>query len=187
MQAAETEDEGDWGPLDGLPGNPMVWILILGELAVFFVLLVGFGVAASLHRQAFVASQSLLEPGYGALNTVLLLGSGWLAAIANERIRAGLGARLQLASALALGLAFIAVKGNEYAAKFAAGIGIETDAFFTLYFLITGFHALHVIAGCVGLAIVLWRPDRGSCETATAFWHVVDLLWVVIFPAIYLM
>lgn len=186
MPVSEDDGTDTWGALDGLPGNPMVWILILGELAVFGVLLVGFEVAALVESQTFDSSAAFLDPSVGALNTLVLLASGWLAAGASERIRTGRSGRARLVAAIALGMAFLAVKAVEYGDKFSAGIGIETNTFFTLYFLITGFHALHVLAGCAGLAIAAFRPGREIVETATSFWHMVDMLWVVIFPVVYL-
>jgi nitric oxide reductase NorE protein len=74
----------------------------------------------------------------------------------------------------------------EYANEIAAGAGLETSTFFTLYFLLTGFHLLHVLLGMVILAIVLRGAEIGAVETGTSFWHMVDLVWIVMFPIIYL-
>ena len=95
-------------------------------------------------------------------------------------------ARLLLAGAAALGCVFIAVKVVEYAAKVEAGIGLETDTFFTLYFLITGFHLLHVVLGIVMIAAVALHDSPENLKTGTAFWHMVDLVWVVMYPLVYL-
>lgn len=91
------------------------------------------------------------------------------------------------AGAAALGVVFLLVKAREYADKAARGIDIDTNAFFTLYYLITGFHALHVVAGLVIFAILAVRPTAANVETGTQFWHMVDLVWVLIFPVIYLL
>jgi nitric oxide reductase NorE protein len=74
----------------------------------------------------------------------------------------------------------------EYADKAAHGIGIETDTFFTLFYLMTGFHALHVIMGLVVLVIVGWKNSVDNLETGAAFWHMVDLIWLILFPIVYL-
>ena len=92
-----------------------------------------------------------------------------------------------LLAASGLGCLFLAIKGIEYAGKFEHGIGIETSPFFTFYFLITGFHALHVVAGIVILAIVGAADSVRNMETGVAFWHMVDLVWVLLFPIIYLL
>ena len=184
-QDIATEDDG-WGPLDGLPGNPMMWILILGELAVFGALLTGFSIASLLDREAFARSQEHLHVALGGLNTVVLIASGWLAAVALDRERRGRSGRIMLGAAMGLGAVFLAVKGIEYADLFEAGYGLEGDRFFTLYFLITGFHALHVVAGIVILGLVaIWRSEE-NVETGTAFWHMVDLVWLLVFPIVYL-
>ena len=86
-----------------------------------------------------------------------------------------------------LGFVFLAVKAFEYGSKAALGIGIESSPFFTFYYLITGFHALHVIAGIVVFALVAWADSVRNMEAAVAFWHMVDLVWVLLFPIIYLL
>ncbi len=95
-------------------------------------------------------------------------------------------ARLLLAGAAALGCVITTIKILEYAAKAEAGIGLETDTFFTLYFLLTGFHLLHVVLGIVILAAVVRSDSIENLKTGTAFWHMVDLVWVVMYPLIYL-
>jgi nitric oxide reductase NorE protein len=87
---------------------------------------------------------------------------------------------------MALGSVFVAIKLAEYLAKAQAGIGIETDTFFTLYFLLTGFHLLHVVLGIVILAAVAFSDSIDNLKTGTAFWHMVDLVWVMMYPLIYL-
>ena len=87
---------------------------------------------------------------------------------------------------MALGFVFIFIKLTEYIAKAQAGIGLETDTFFTLYFLLTGFHLLHVLLGIVILAAVGLSDSPENLKTGTAFWHMVDLVWVVMYPLVYL-
>lgn len=186
MSEAATGAGESWGPLDGLPGNPMIWILILGELAVFGALLTGFSVARALDPSAFAASQSHLHAILGSVNTVVLLASGWLAAVALEQVRRGGSGRLALVGAMASGAVFVAMKAIEYADLASAGHGLEGDRFFTLYFLITGFHALHVVMGIAILGIVAIWNSLHNVETGTAFWHMVDLIWLLVFPILYL-
>jgi nitric oxide reductase NorE protein len=78
------------------------------------------------------------------------------------------------------------IKLAEYAGEVAAGAGLETSTFFTLYFLLTGFHLLHVVLGMVMLALVLRSARPIAVETVTSFWHMVDLVWAAMFPIIYL-
>ncbi len=135
-----------------------------------------------------MAGQAQLDPALGGISTLVLITSGWLAALAVEARSAGrrLLARLQLGGAMALGLLFVGIKLAEYVTKAQAGIGLETDTFFTLYFLLTGFHLLHVVLGIVILAAVALSDSAENLKTGTAFWHMVDLVWVVMYPLIYL-
>ena len=185
---ASTHGEGGWGALSELPGNPIMWVLIISELLVFGAFFLGFGVARVLQPDLFRAGQAMLDVRLGGLNTLLLVTSGWMAAKAvqmREQERIGLSRRW-MAGAMMLGVGFLVVKGVEYADKAAHGIGIETDTFFTLFYLMTGFHALHVVMGLVVLAIVSWKNTLENVETGAAFWHMVDLIWLILFPIVYL-
>ncbi len=171
-----------------LPGNPMMWILIGSEIAVFGAALLGFAGARLLHPDMFAEGQATLDKTAGAINTAVLLTSGLFAALAVEwrrQDRRG-AARLALLASGLSGLIFAAVKISEYAVKFEAGIGMETSTFYTLYFLVTGFHLLHVFAGLMILAIVARWDSLENLETGAAFWHMVDMIWVLIFPVIYI-
>lgn len=186
--SAGTEHHGGWGALDHLPGNPLMWVLILGELVVFGAFFAAFSISRVLHPAMFLADQVKLDRLAGGVNTMLLLTSGLAAALAvaaraDGRIR---HCRWWLAAAASLGLGFLAIKFAEYADKAAQGLGIETDTFFTLFYLMTGFHAAHVVLGLVILGIVAWRPSRENVETGAAFWHMVDLIWVLLYPIVYL-
>jgi len=181
--------DDDWGILSQLPGNPMMWLLIWSELAVFGATFIGFSVARLIDPETFLHSQETLNRLLGAVNTMVLITSGYFAALAVNAQSRGKStlARLWLLGAGLLGGVFLAVKFKEYGEKFAHGVGIETNTFYTLYFLLTGFHALHVVLGMVILAIVAWKNSLENLETGTAFWHMVDLIWVILFPLIYLM
>ena len=180
---------GSWGPLSDLPGHPMMWILIISEVLVFGGTFVAFAGARMSDPALFAQSQGSLDRLAGAVNTMVLLTSGLAAALAvNARAHGGIRtARRWLAAAGTLGLVFLAVKIVEYRDKAAAGIGFDTNTFFTLYYLTTGFHALHVVVGILILAIVAAKPSLDNIETGTAFWHMVDLIWVLLFPIVYLM
>jgi nitric oxide reductase NorE protein len=189
MSAQETEaHDSGWGVLADLPGDPMMWVLIFSELAVFGLLLGAFAVAHAFHQPTFGAGRGLLNPALAALNTLVLVTSGWAAARGALAARDGdrRACRGWLLAAIGLGGAFVAVKLTEYAGEIAAGADIETSTFFTLYFLLTGFHLLHVVLGMAILAVVLRSADAYAVETGTSFWHMVDLVWVLMFPIIYL-
>ncbi|MBR1126868.1 cytochrome c oxidase subunit 3 family protein [Bradyrhizobium iriomotense] len=189
MSTAECEQQGTgWGILEDLPGDPMIWVLIFSELAAFGLFLGAFSVARAIHPAVFAAGQAALDSNLAGLNTIVLVTSGWAAARATKAVRAGERqvARYWLLGGMALGGLFIAIKLAEYAEEIGRGVGLETSPFFTLYFLLTGFHLLHVGLGVVILAVVCRRARILGVETATAFWHMVDLVWIVMFPILYL-
>lgn len=173
----------------GLPGHPMMWILILSELAVFGIGFIGFAVARLFDPAGFAAGQAHLDPMLGGINTIVLVTSGFVAAAGVSLARRGLRNRARGLFALAatVGLLFLAIKGLEYTAAFEAGHSLNSGGFFTLYFLLTGFHALHVVMGILLLLIVAWHDSVENLETGAAFWHMLDLVWVVLFPLLYLM
>ena len=171
------------------PGDLMMWVLIVSELLVFGAGLVTFLAVRIGDPVSFAAARGDLHPALAGINTVVLVTSGGLAALAVRAVAQGHlpRARRQLMGAGALGGLFIAVKLAEYRAVAAQGHGLDGEAFFTFYFLLTGFHAAHVLAGIAVLALVGWWPSPRNAETGVAFWHMVDLVWVLLFPVIYLL
>ncbi|KAA1056800.1 cytochrome c oxidase subunit 3 family protein [Azospirillum argentinense] len=180
-------EAADWGPLSSLPGNPMMWILILGELAAFGAMFIGFAVARALDPATFDASQAQLDRLLGGMNTMVLVTSGWLVAVAVRRRASGRSYRAAMLGAMALGGLFLAIKAVEYGDKIGRDLTLETNSFFQLYYLLTGFHAMHVAAGIVILGIVTWWDSLENLETGAAFWHMVDLIWVLLYPIVYLL
>lgn len=175
--------------IDDLPGELLMWVLIISELLVFGAGLVAFMSVRLTDPVGFAEAQDHLHRTGAALNTVVLVTSGFLAAQALRWRAAGARAkaRLALVGAALLGMVFLYVKGLEYADKAAQGINWETHPFYTFYYLLTGFHAAHVIAGVLLLLLVAWRDDPRNIEPAAAFWHMVDLVWVLLFPVVYLL
>ena len=189
MSIADCErEESGWGVLEGLPGDPMMWVLVFSELVAFGLFLGAFIVARAVRPAVFASGQTALDVTLAGCNTIVLVTSGWAAAkgAASARADEGRRARLWLLLAMALGGAFVTIKLVEYAREIGGGIGLETSVFFTLYFLLTGFHLLHVCLGIIILAVVCRRADPVDVETGTVFWHMVDLVWIVMFQIVYL-
>lgn len=188
MSVADCEQEQGWGVFEGLPGDPMMWVLVFSELAAFGLFLGAFIVTHAVNSAIFASGQAALDVSLAGYNTIVLVTSGWAAAKGAASARAGESrrARRWLLLAMALGGAFVAIKLVEYAQEIGGGAGLETSVFFTLYFLLTGFHLLHVCLGIVILAVVCRRADPVHVETGTVFWHMVDLVWIVMFPVVYL-
>ncbi|WP_065751148.1 cytochrome c oxidase subunit 3 family protein [Bradyrhizobium paxllaeri] len=189
MSIADCEqEEAGWGVFEGLPGDPMMWVLVFSELVAFGLFLGAFIVAHAVKPAIFASGQTSLDATLAGYNTIVLVTSGWAAAkgVSSARANARRHARLWLLLAMALGGAFVTIKLVEYAREIGSGIGLETSVFFTLYFLLTGFHLLHVCLGIIILAVVCRQADPVHVETGTIFWHMVDLVWIVMFPIVYL-
>lgn len=174
--------------IDDLPGELILWILIASELAVFMA---GVSVMVTLGLMdpaGFAAAQSQLDGRMAALNTVVLVTSGLFAAFAERdaRLARPAAARRWLLLAALGGLIFLLVKAVEYARDIKAGIGIDSHPFFTFYYLLSGFHAAHVIAGVAVLLLVAIRARPEPVQAGAMFWHMVDLVWVLILPAVWL-
>ncbi|PLW68607.1 cytochrome c oxidase subunit 3 family protein [Pseudohalioglobus lutimaris] len=166
-----------------------MWVLILSEMLVFSAFFILFAWQRAQEPALFNASQQLLDPVAGGLNTMVLLTSGLGAALAVQAIAAGNSRRCRqwLTLTMVLGLVFCVIKIIEYADKLGAGLTPETNTFFSYYYLLTAFHLAHVVFGLGLLALATWHNSRENVETVTAFWHMVDLIWVMLYPLLYLL
>jgi nitric oxide reductase NorE protein len=179
-----------------IPGEAGVWIFILGDMCVFAVFFTVFLSERSKHRELFELSSSTLNKNLGAINTVFLLISSLLVLLAIRAVRSAqrtVAQRLLVGSFLC-GLAFIVVKIFEYHERIAAGQTPSTNGFYLLYFVLTGLHLFHLVIGMAVLT-VLWllarKPELSTNQTAffeggACFWHMVDVLWLVLFPLLFL-
>lgn len=164
----------------------LLWILVWSELITFAVLLIAFLVMSITNISGVAHMRAHLSPGLAAANTIVLLMSGWQAAIAVRRRHNGKEARYPLLWAAFFGLTFVAVKFIEYAHEIQFVGDEATGSFFELYFLLTGFHLMHVQFGSIILALVAWRPTASNVLLITTLWHAIDLVWLVMFPVLYL-
>ena len=177
-----------------VPGEAGIWVLIGGELAAFSAFFLVFAYYRGLQPEIFQAGHALLDRGIGLTNTIILLTSSLFVALAVQRVRDGReGAGRWLRAALACGLAFAALKVLEYAQKIGAGITPLTNDFFMYYFAFTGVHLLHVAIGSGALIFAMGVCRREPSATRTMivecagiFWHLVDLLWIILFALFYL-
>jgi cytochrome c oxidase subunit 3 len=169
--------------------------LFLGSEVMFFT---GFFAAYIVVRSAaFDAVAMPLDKALGALNTLVLITSSLTMALAVVYSKRGdrKATGTWLALTFALACAFLVVKSIEYGAHFAKGIYPSSDVFHGFYYLLTGFHGLHVIAGMIAIGILWWRNRRGDfdehyndpIEITGLYWHFVDLVWIFLFPALYLL
>ncbi|KQY65976.1 NorE accessory protein for nitric oxide reductase [Ensifer sp. Root142] len=168
------------------PSDDLVlWILVWSELFAFGVLLGGFMVMSYLHPDSFSLAKIHLNGRLASLNTLVLIASGWLAA---EAVRAATyqKRRFALVASAMLGFLFAATRVVEYQGELRF-IGDATfNAFFELYFMITGFHLAHVAFLSLLMLLIARRMERSNVVLVTTVWHVIDIVWLVIFPVIYL-
>ncbi len=179
-----------------IPGEAGVWLLIFGEMSFFSSLFVAFLYYRGLEVASFTASQLALSKAVGLTNTLLLLTSSLFVALAVRAVSQGRtdAAPRLFRAALACGVGFMLLKGFEYYELIASGIAVNSNTFFGFYFALTGLHLGHVLIGCVLLAVmarVSRRPPAkpshfALIESGGCFWHMVDLLWIIIFPLLYL-
>ena len=180
-----------------LPGDLAMWLFILAELSVFALLILAFAVTQALKPQLFAQSRLLLDTSTGLALTLSLLSAGGLAALAVEQARQSRPRRAAwlLIAALLVASVYVLLKLGEYRHLLAAGLGLEHNTFFTLYWILTGFHFVHVLLGMLILGWLALRcargaygaGDRSGLESGVLYWHMVDLVWVVLFPLVYLL
>lgn len=179
------------------PGGLLIWLVVFVELLTFGLALAVFVSLRAQEPELFRAGQAGLHLSAALANTLLLLTGGWWMANATARLRQGdLNAtRRYLFAAATCGLGFLVVKGSEYAAKIHLGLDLSHDTFHTLYWLITGFHYLHVFAALL-LLLVMARGLRlhgaegewvEHVESSAIFWHFCDLVWLLLLPVVYLL
>ena len=185
-----------------------MWAFLITEVMFFGGLFAGFFVYVLGHTQAFAEGSRHLDLTLGTINTVVLLGSSLTMALAVRSAQEGRrqGQVLFLILTMTLGLAFLGIKGLEYAHKFeqhlVPGPLFRMDGphaqfaqlFFSFYFAMTGVHALHMIVGVGLLAWLLVNALRGRysaeyftpIEVSGLYWHFVDVVWIFLFPTLYL-
>ncbi|WP_378941139.1 cytochrome c oxidase subunit 3 [Mesorhizobium sp. ANAO-SY3R2] len=167
-------------------GEFLLWILVWSELAAFGILLVAFQVAGLVQADQFASARRHLNAPLAALNTAMLLTSGWQAARAARPDATRGQARIALIVAALFGLVFVAIKLFEYSGEIVHAGDEAYGVFFELYFLLTGFHLLHVAFGALVLLLVSLRMERSNMVLITTLWHIFDLIWIVMFPLVYL-
>ena len=177
------------------PGGLLIWIIIFLELFTFGIALIVMVVQGNQEPDIFHNSRMMLNPVYGAINTLFLITSGFFMALAmryyklGEKIKTLWYFKLTIAG----GMCFLLLKSIEYYEKIEAGIGLGFNTFFSFYWMLTLFHVIHVIVGMVILLVVSRSIKKNrdntnveDVEASAAFWHMCDLIWLLLFPIIYL-
>jgi nitric oxide reductase NorE protein len=180
-----------------LPGVDGLWIAIGADAVIFAILFMSFMQARLLEPAVFEQSRQALDITFGGIDTLILLTSSWSIALAVQALKRGAVDRVPryLLGGVLTGLMFMVSKGFEYFLKFAHGITPATNEFYMWYFTLTGIHLVHVVFGTCLLTYVWMRARTGAYdrsnrvvpECVASYWHLVDLLWIFLFPLLYLL
>lgn len=179
-------------------GKLGIWLFLASEVMLFGALFSSY-ILLRMSNADWPKGHELLNVPLATLNTVVLIGSSvtvvmaWASLIRNDFKKH----QMYLGLTIALACVFLVVKYFEYTGKFHHHIFPSTNNFYGIYFTLTGLHGLHVIGGIVvmlwhlGPGSKLWRTDAhrftGRIEISGLYWHFVDLVWIFLFPALYLM
>jgi cytochrome c oxidase subunit 3 len=184
-----------------------MWLFIFTELLLFGGLFLIYSIYRYLNQDAFHLAAEELDRQIGAINTVILLVSSMTIAMSTTSLQKG-QKKTTLALMLVtvvLALVFLVNKYFEWGLKFEHGIFPGSEQmkasmsqgeilFFGLYFTMTGLHALHIVVGLVLILVAYYRITKGTVhanraallENAGLYWHLVDLIWIFLFPLFYL-
>jgi cytochrome c oxidase subunit 3 len=186
-----------------------MWVFVGSEAMLFGAIMLVFFVARVSYGPAFAAASKHLSLTLGTINTAVLITSSFAMALAHLYSGAGRwrDATLALGVTALLGIVFLVIKGTEYAMEFREGVApvlgapftfdgphpAQAQLFFSLYFAMTALHGLHLIGGIgvIGWLLALWRRTglasrARRVEAIGLYWHFVDIVWVFLFPILYL-
>ncbi len=186
-----------------------MWIFLATEVMFFGGIFAGYAIYRNLYLPGFEAGSHMLNVTIGAVNTAVLICSSLTMALAVRAAQMGKRNALVtfLILTIALGLAFVIIKltlewRHDYLEGFAPGLNFtfaganakSVELFFCFYFIMTGVHALHMVIGVGVLGVLLiqaWKghfgPDHfNAVEGAGLYWHFVDIVWIFLFPLLYL-
>lgn len=175
-----------------------MWLFLASELMFFTGFIGAYIVLRMNNAESALLDQKLIQETrhLAIINTVLLIVSSltMAMAVASARARNQIATSVYLLATISLGCGFMVVKTLEYSAKFAHGIYPSSSVFFSAYFTMTGFHGMHVLAGIIALLGLLGASMSGAfkeghyrpVEITGLYWHLVDLIWIFLFPILYL-
>ena len=173
-----------------------MWIIIFLELITFGIALIAMANYSTEEPEIFHTSRLQLNTTIGTINTVFLIVSGFFMAQAVHYLKQQQVKKASLFLKLTMlgGLLFLGLKSFEYADKIEMGLTMGSNTFFSFYWMLTLFHVVHVIVGLVILASVHYGINKKNSDTSledveasAAFWHMCDLIWLLLFPVIYLL
>ncbi|OGW91835.1 MAG: hypothetical protein A3D28_01330 [Omnitrophica bacterium RIFCSPHIGHO2_02_FULL_63_14] len=186
-------------PVTGVTNSKLgIWCFLASEIMLFGGLFSAY-VLLRMSAEVWPEGSTILNVPLATLNTLVLIVSSvtMVMAWASLQLKSLPRYRLFMGATILLGAAFLLIKGFEYGHKFEHHHFPATSTFYAIYFTLTGLHGLHVLAGILvnlyflGPGARLWRRDpeqfAGRIEAAGLYWHFVDLVWIFLFPVLYLL
>jgi nitric oxide reductase NorE protein len=178
------------------PGGILMWIIIYLELLTFGIALIAMVFYSKEEPDVFHSSRLLLNNTIGTINTLFLIISGYFMAQSVQNLKKNNLQKSSLYLKLTMlgGFLFLGLKAFEYTGKMNAGLTIGYNTFFSFYWMLTLFHVIHVVVGIVILAFAQRDLNKNQndanlddFEASATFWHMCDLIWLLLFPVIYLL
>jgi len=173
-----------------------MWIFLATEVLLFGGLFACYFLFKFNWPAVFESGSLELSKQMGGVNTVVLLASSFSMALAVDGAQRGQQKKLvtSLVITLLFATVFLVVKYFEWTAKFSHGLYPGTDVFFSIYFMTTGLHLIHVLIGMFFIGLLLFRAlqgryheeNFGGVEVGGLYWHIVDIIWIFLFPLLYL-
>lgn len=178
-----------------VPGDPSMWFFVIGDLCIFGIYFISYMYFRNQEHAMFLASQQHMNQSIGTANTVVLLTSSLLVALGTQaaRLRKIAEAASLFTFAIIIGAIFPVLKLVEWLPEISAGLTPGLNRFFMYYYLLAGMHLCHLLLGLTILGFVIRdlrtskTPSIRFVETGATYWHMVDLLWLVLFALFYLM
>jgi cytochrome c oxidase subunit III len=179
-------------------GKIAIWLFLASEVMLFGALFASY-IMLRVGAETWPRGSTYLNIPLATLNTVILISSSVTMVLAWASLVKGNFSRFRvfLGITILCGFAFLVIKYIEYSTKFHHGYFPATNTFLAIYFTLTGLHGLHVVGGMAvnswlwGPGSALWKTDRvhftNRVENAGLFWHLVDLVWIFLFPVLYLL
>lgn len=182
-------------PEDLTAGRLGIWILIASEIVIFAGLLGSYILFRMAHPE-WAEESRRLSLGLGGINTLTLLTSNLFMMKASTSAEAGnfKDSKNFMACTMLLGLLFLMVKAGEYSLEFGHGEFPSTGLFWSFYFLLTGIHGLHILGGIFAIGLLWNRAEKGTLEPVRQrvgltglYWSFVEVVWIFLFPLLYLL
>ena len=191
MQTQKIDYKNIYNP----PGGLLIWILISLELLTFGIALLVLTIGSRENPEAYHQARLQLNINFGAINTLFLLTSGFFMASSMHQLKKGNYDKSGFFIKLAMlgGVLFLGLKSIEYYEKIQHGLSLGHSTFIDFYWLLTGFHVIHVLVGLIILLSTYFsikkkreKVSMEDAEAGAAFWHMCDLIWLLLFPMLYL-